>query len=82
MTTKTAVLQAIRHKCLDCFADQPAEVRECPVYMCGLWAFRLGLDPAPNRTRGFARSCVYTGDFQQGGSVPATALHRIQTGEN
>jgi hypothetical protein len=63
MTTKTAILQAIRHKCLDCSVYQPAEVRECPVSRCGLWPFRFGIDPDPSRTRGFAKSAVYTGGF-------------------
>ena len=61
MTTKTAVLQAIRQKCLDCSGNQPAEVRECPVYTCDLWPLRLGLDPDPSRMRGFANlSCTRT----------------------
>ncbi|MBB6411937.1 hypothetical protein HNQ71_004625 [Mesorhizobium sangaii] len=66
MTTKTAILQAIRQKCLDCSGCQPAEVRECPVSTCGLWLFRLGMDPDPSRIRGFAKSPVYTGDFEEG----------------
>jgi hypothetical protein len=66
MTTKTAILQAIRHKCLDCFVYQPAEVRECPVTKCGLWPYRFGMDPDPSRTRGFAKSPVYTEGFGEG----------------
>jgi hypothetical protein len=80
MTTKTTVLQAIRHKCLDCSAHQPAEVRECPVYTCGLWAFRLGMDPDPSRTRGFAKSPVYTDDFHECEAFPDTASNRMPTG--
>jgi hypothetical protein len=64
MTTKTVVLQAIRHKCLDCSVHQLAEVRLGPVTTCGLWPYRLGLDPEPSRSRGFAKSPVYTRDFQ------------------
>ena len=63
MTTKTAVLQAIRHKCLDCSVYQQAEVRGCPVTRCALWPFRFGTDPEPSRTRGFAKPSVYTGDL-------------------
>ncbi len=63
MTTKSEVLQAVRRKCLDCCCFQPAEVRECPVSTCGLWPYRLGRDPEPSRTRGFAKPPVYTGDF-------------------
>jgi hypothetical protein len=64
VTTKTAILQAIRHKCLDCSVYQPTEVRECPVTTCGLWPFRFGVDPEPSRTRGFAKSPVYTGNSE------------------
>ncbi len=67
MTTKTGILQAIRQKCLDCSCLQPAEVRECPVSTCGLWPYRLGRDPEPSRTRGFAKSPVYTGGSAAGG---------------
>lgn len=76
MTTKTAVLQAIRHKCLDCSVYQPIEVRECPVTRCALWPFRFGTDPAPSRTRGFAKSPVYTDGFgasaEEGTLTPGT----------
>jgi hypothetical protein len=65
MTTKTAVLQAIRGKCLDCSCYQPLEVRECPVSTCGLWPYRFGVDPHPSPTRGFAKSPVYTDDFSR-----------------
>ena len=66
MTTKTAILQAIRHKCLDCSVYQPAEVRECPVSRCGCGRSGSGWTPEPSRTRGFAKSAVYTGDFGEG----------------
>ncbi len=66
MTTKTGILQAIRQKCLDCSCFQPTEVRECPVSTCGLWPYRLGRDPEPSRTRGFAISPVYTGGSAAG----------------
>ena len=69
MTTKADILQAIRQKCLDCSYFQPSEVRECPVTTCDLWPFRLGRDPAPSHTRGFARTSVYTGKFEKGEKV-------------
>jgi len=53
VTTKAALLQAVRQKCLDCACHQPSEVRSCTVTACALWPFRLGCDPAPAR-RGFA----------------------------
>jgi hypothetical protein len=65
MTTKAAVLQAIRRKCLDCSCEQPGEVRKCPVTTCDLWPFRLSSDPEPSPTRGFAKTAVYTGDIEQ-----------------
>ena len=34
--------KAIRLKCLDCCAYQPAEVRKCPAVNCPLWRFRMG----------------------------------------
>ena len=80
MTTKTAILQAIRHKCLDCSGYQPAEVRECPVSTCGLWPFRFGMDPDPSRTRGFAKAPVYKDPSGQGMRIPK-ARQRIGTGD-
>jgi hypothetical protein len=68
MTTKATILQAIRRKCLDCTCSQPVEIRECPVSTCGLWPYRLGQDPEPSRTRGFAKSAVYTDGFPESSS--------------
>ena len=73
MTTKADILQAIRRKCLDCSCFQPAEVRECPVSTCDLWPFRLGRDPDPSRSRGFAKSSVYTGDSGERTPCPELA---------
>ena len=74
MTTKAEVLQAIRRKCLDCSCFQPGEVRECPLTTCGLWPFRLGRDPEPSRSRGFAKPRVYTGGFAEGAHNRGTPL--------
>ena len=38
-------LKAIRAKCLDCSADQPKEVRLCPITDCPLYPFRMGHNP-------------------------------------
>lgn len=70
MTAKAVVLQAIRQKCLDCSAGQPSEVRECPVTTCGLWPYRLGRDPEPSQTRGFAKSPVYTRESEEAVANP------------
>lgn len=42
---ETNPLYYIRLKCLDCCADQPNEVKLCPVTDCALWNFRLGNNP-------------------------------------
>lgn len=34
--------KAIRLKCLDCCADNMAEVRKCPATHCPLWRYRMG----------------------------------------
>jgi hypothetical protein len=63
LTTKADILKAIRGKCLECSCFQPNEVKECPVTACDLWAYRFGRDPEPSRTRGFAKSSLYTQDL-------------------
>ena len=68
MTTKAAILHAVRQKCLDCSCYQPSEVRDCRLAECSLWPFRLGRDPKPSRGRGFAKRAAYTSDFPAGGS--------------
>jgi len=71
MTTKAALLQSVRDKCLDCCCYQPGEVRKCPARACPLWPFRFGRDPEPSPTRGFAKKAVYTGDpGQEWGAGP------------
>jgi hypothetical protein len=65
MTTKAAILQAIRGKCLDCCCYQPSEVRECTVTTCNLWPFRLGRDPHPSQGRGFGKAPGYTHAFDE-----------------
>lgn len=42
MAERIGRAKAIRLKCLDCCAYQPAEVRKCPVVDCPLWRFRMG----------------------------------------
>jgi hypothetical protein len=81
MTTKAAILHAIRNKCLDCSCYQPVEVRECPVSTCGLWPYRFGVDPDPSPNRGFAKSPVYTDDSGQGVPVPMPASQSIVKGD-
>lgn len=38
-------LKAIRAKCLDCSAGQPAEVRLCSSEKCPLYPYRMGRRP-------------------------------------
>ena len=77
MTTKAAILRAIRQKCLDCSGGRPGEVRICPAVRCELWPYRMGSDPDPSPSRGFARSIVYTDDSganaDRGVVIPAEA---------
>ena len=70
MTTKAAILQAIRGKCLECSCFQPNEVRECPVTKCELWPFRLGHDPAPGPARGCAKPLLPRGTSVARTTVP------------
>lgn len=46
LSTRFNRAKAIRFKCLDCMAEQMAEVRKCDIRECSLWEFRLG----PGRT--------------------------------
>ena len=79
MTTKTDILQAIRRKCMDGSCFQPTEIQKCPVYTCDLWPFRLGRDPDPSRTRGFAKSSVYTDDTGESGGIHTTSSAAVET---
>jgi hypothetical protein len=65
MTTKTDILRVIREKCLHCCCDQPSEVRNCTVHTCPLHPLRMGKDPDPSITRGFAKTRVYTDENQE-----------------
>lgn len=38
-------MKAVRAKCLDCCADNAAEVRKCVVVQCALWPLRMGSQP-------------------------------------
>jgi hypothetical protein len=67
VTTKAAILHSIRRKCIDCSGGRPGGVRKCAVTACDLRPFRMGADPEPSRSRGFAKSTVYTGGFDGGG---------------
>jgi hypothetical protein len=49
------ILKVIRRKCIDCSADQLAEVRNCPVNACALWPYRMGENPFA-RPRGLSFS--------------------------
>ncbi len=42
-------MRAIRAKCLDCVAQQPAEVRLCIDEKCPLWPYRMGHRPKDDR---------------------------------
>ena len=42
MAERVSRSKAIRLKCIDCCADQIAEVRKCHAVDCPLWRFRMG----------------------------------------
>ena len=45
MADKNSPLRAIRAKCLECSCNNSAEVRECVIPDCALYAFRMGKNP-------------------------------------
>ena len=65
MTTKAAILRAVKGKCDDCSCYQPREVKLCTVNTCTLWPFRFGKDPSPSSSRGFAKTNGYTGGSEK-----------------
>lgn len=42
MIPKDSLWKAIRHKCLDCMANQVKEIRLCTNQRCALWPYRMG----------------------------------------
>ena len=42
---KLTPMKAIRKKCLECCCGQVAEVRQCNVKTCALYAYRMGHRP-------------------------------------
>lgn len=52
MTTKSAILKAVRAKCLDCSGGSAQEVALCGSGNCALYGLRFGRDPSPARTAG------------------------------
>jgi hypothetical protein len=42
-------LKAIRAFCLECSCGQTSEVKECPVFKCPLYPFRMGKNPFRQR---------------------------------
>lgn len=49
MTTKTALLRAIKDNCIECAGGSLNEVKLCTVHRCKMYPYRLGKDPAPAR---------------------------------
>lgn len=46
MKPELTPLKAIRKKCMDCSADNRAEVRNCVIPDCPLHRYRMGRNPA------------------------------------
>ena len=65
MTTKSAILRAVREKCVDCSCYQLGEVRKCHITTCALWPYRFAKDPEPNSTRGFRESGAHADDSEE-----------------
>ena len=42
---ETNPVKAIRQYCIQCVANQPNEVKLCPITDCPLYAFRFGKNP-------------------------------------
>lgn len=49
MTTKAAILKAIRKNCIECSAGSMAAIQHCPMEDCPLFPYRMGKDPCPAR---------------------------------
>lgn len=45
----SAILKAIRSKCLDCTGQQLDEVRNCNIDRCPIYPYRMGKNPFSNR---------------------------------
>ena len=45
MNPRLTPLKAIRWNCLDCMTGSSPDVRECDLYDCSLWEYRLGSRP-------------------------------------
>jgi len=62
MTTKNAILKAIRINCLDCCCSSTKEIELCSV-KCSLKPFRFGKDPSPSRRSNFIKSPLAQEEF-------------------
>ena len=49
MAEITNPVKAIRAFCMGCSGDSTAEVKNCPVYKCPLYPFRMGKNPYRQR---------------------------------
>jgi hypothetical protein len=48
-------VKVIRSFCMDCMAENAAEVRRCTSVGCDLWPYRMGKNPFTNRKGGTFR---------------------------
>jgi len=51
---KRPLSKVIRAMCLDCSADNRAEVRRCTSVGCALYPYRMGSNPYHGRSTGFS----------------------------
>ena len=74
---KITPIKAIRAKCLDCSNNQTKLVRECPIFKCPLWPYRMGKRPPKETIEGsygdeksLATSMVFDNDDASGEEEP------------
>jgi hypothetical protein len=51
-------IRSIRAKCLDCSNGQHGEIKDCPMFDCPLYNFRLGKNPNRKGKGGFCKDKV------------------------
>jgi len=59
---KLTPLKAIRQNCIDCSCSSPKEVKDCIIFDCPLYEYRLGKNP---RRRGIGNKNPNWGKINQ-----------------
>ena len=53
---KLTPVRAIRAKCLDCSGGQVSEIKECTVYSCPLYTYRMGKKPTDKELQDYKKN--------------------------